>query len=50
MASGWEALGFQTSIGLSIVVIPLVALVAFLGSWGITFVIRKIPFLHTIVP
>jgi surface polysaccharide O-acyltransferase-like enzyme len=50
MASGWEALGFQTSIGLSIVVIPLVALVAFLGSWGITFVIRKVPFLHTIVP
>jgi len=50
MISGWETLGFQTSMGPSIVVIPLVTLIAFLISWGITFVMRKIPLLRTVVP
>lgn len=50
LVSGWEALGFQTSIGPSIVVIPLVALIVFAISWGITFVMRKIPFLRIVIP
>jgi surface polysaccharide O-acyltransferase-like enzyme len=50
MVAGWEALGFQTALGPSILVIPLVALVNFLLSWGITFVLRKIPILRAAVP
>ena len=50
MSSGWEALGYSTSTGPSIVIIPFVAVIAFLLSWGITFVMRKIPLLRIIVP
>lgn len=49
MALGWNALGFQTDSGNSILVIPLAALVNFLLSWMIIFVISKIPFLRAAV-
>jgi surface polysaccharide O-acyltransferase-like enzyme len=47
---GWESLGYKTAAGYSLLVIPLVALIAFLLSWGITAIMRKIPILRTIVP
>ena len=50
MAAGWESLGLQTAAGSSLLVIPLVAIIAFLISWGVTFVMRKIPILRTVVP
>lgn len=49
MALGWNALGLQTGSGNSILVIPLAALVNFLISWGIVFLISKIPFLRAAV-
>ena len=50
MVAGWEALGFQTAAGPSILVIPLVAVIAFLLSWGVTAVMRKIPIIRATVP
>jgi surface polysaccharide O-acyltransferase-like enzyme len=49
MSMGWNALGFQTDSGNSILVIPLAALVNFLLSWIIVFMIGKIPFLRAVV-
>ena len=49
MALAWNALGFQTDSGNSILVIPLAASVNFLLSWFIVFVISKIPLLRAIV-
>jgi surface polysaccharide O-acyltransferase-like enzyme len=50
MAAAWEALGYQTASGPSLLVIPLVAVIAFLLSWGVTAILRKIPLLRLIVP
>ncbi len=50
MAIAWEMAGFQTATGHSLLVIPLVALINFLLSWGITAVMRRIPVLRAIVP
>ena len=50
MAAGWESLGFKTAAGHSLLVIPLVAVITFLLSWGITAIMRKTPILRTIVP
>jgi len=50
MAYGWEALNFQTSVGPSIIVIPFVALIAFVISWVITFIMLKIPLIRALVP
>ena len=50
MAAAWESLGFKTAAGPSLLVIPFVAVVAFLLSWGVIFVMRKIPILRAIVP
>ena len=50
MVFAWESLGFATAAGPSLIVIPLVALVNFLFSWGVTFVMRKIPILRAAVP
>lgn len=50
MAMGWESLGHETASGPSVLIIPLVALINFLLSWGATFVIRKIPLLRATVP
>jgi surface polysaccharide O-acyltransferase-like enzyme len=50
MVAGWESLGFETATGHSLLVIPLVAVIAFLFSWGTTYVMRKIPILRAIVP
>lgn len=49
MALGWNTLGFQTDSGNSILAIPLAALVNFLLSWMIVFVISKIPLLRAAV-
>ncbi len=49
MAFGWAALGFRTAAGNSILVIPLAALVNFLLSWMIVFLISKIPFVREVV-
>lgn len=49
MSLGWNALGFETNSGNSILIIPLVALVNFLLSWMIVFVISKIPLLRAAV-
>jgi surface polysaccharide O-acyltransferase-like enzyme len=48
-ALGWNALGFQTASGNSIFAIPLAALVNFILSWMIVFLISKIPFLRAAV-
>lgn len=50
MAAGWEALGFQITMGPSIITIPLAALAAFLISWGVTFMMRNIPIVRIAVP
>ncbi len=50
MVAGWESLGFETALGHSLLVIPLVAVIAFLLSWGTTALMRKVPILRTIVP
>jgi surface polysaccharide O-acyltransferase-like enzyme len=50
MAAGWEALGFQTAAGPSLIVIPLVAVIAFLLTWGVVAVMRKIPLVRDTVP
>ncbi|MFZ5856500.1 MAG: acyltransferase [Chloroflexota bacterium] len=50
MAAAWNALGFATQDGSSLLVIPIVTLIAFLLSWGITALIRKIPILRMLVP
>jgi len=50
MSAGWAALGFPITAGPSIIVIPFVALVAFLISWGVTFVMRRIPIVRIAVP
>jgi surface polysaccharide O-acyltransferase-like enzyme len=49
MELAWNALGFQTAMGNSILVIPLVTLVNFIFSWIIVFLITKIPILRSIV-
>jgi surface polysaccharide O-acyltransferase-like enzyme len=49
MALGWKTLGFETETGNAIFVIPLAALVNFLLSWTIVFVISKIPVLRAAV-
>jgi surface polysaccharide O-acyltransferase-like enzyme len=50
LGSGWKALGFETRAGPSYIVIPLVAVTAFLVSFAITYVLRKIPILKAVVP
>lgn len=50
MAAAWKWLGFETAVGPSLLVIPLVAIVAFLLSWGVTFIMRRIPLLRAVVP
>ncbi len=47
---GWRALGFQTQVGASYIVIPLVTVIAFLVSFAITYILRKIPIVRSIVP
>lgn len=49
MAAGWEALGFHTDAGISILVIPLITSLNLLLSWLLVFVIGKIPFLRAVV-
>jgi len=49
-ALGWKALGFSTEVGPSALVIPLVALAVFLISFLITYILRKIPLVCSIVP
>ena len=49
MALGWNALGFETDAGNAIFVIPLAALVNFVLSWMIVFVISRIPVLRAAV-
>ena len=49
MALGWNALGLETKFGNSIFVVPLAALVNFVISWMVVFVISKIPFLRAAV-
>lgn len=49
MALGWNALGLETGMGNSIFIIPLAALVNFLLSWVIVFLISKIPVLRAAV-
>ena len=50
MAAAWESFGFETAAGPSLLVIPLVAVVAFLLSWGVTAIMRRIPVLRAVVP
>lgn len=50
MAAAWTSLGFTTDAGPSLLVIPLVAVVAFLVSWAMTALMRKIPILRWTVP
>lgn len=50
MAAAWEALGFETAAGHSLLVIPLAAVVNFLLSWAVTAVMRKIPLVRAVVP
>jgi surface polysaccharide O-acyltransferase-like enzyme len=50
MVAGWQALGYQTAAGPSIIVIPLVALIAFLLSWTVTAIMRTIPIVRATVP
>jgi surface polysaccharide O-acyltransferase-like enzyme len=50
MALAWESLGFQTAVGSSVLVIPLVALIDFLLSWAVTYIMRKTPLVRTAVP
>jgi surface polysaccharide O-acyltransferase-like enzyme len=50
MVAGWEALGFHTAAGPSILVIPLVAILAYLLSWAVTAVLRAIPIIRASVP
>lgn len=50
MAEAWDAFGFQTAAGHSLLVIPLVTLVAFLLSWLATAILRRIPILRAAVP
>ena len=47
---GWIALGFDTGIGTSILVIPFIAIIGFLASFVVTMALRKIPILKSIVP
>ena len=49
MALGWNALGFETDAGNAVFVIPLAALVNFVISWMIVFVIGRIPVLRAAV-
>jgi len=49
MLSSWHTLGFNPHSGSSVFVIPLVAPIAFLLSWGCTVIISKIPVLSSIV-
>ncbi|MBW7919009.1 MAG: acyltransferase family protein [Anaerolineales bacterium] len=50
MAAAWTSLGFAPGAGPSILVIPPVAVIAFLASWGATALMRKIPILRWTVP
>lgn len=50
MAAAWQALGYQTASGHSLIVIPFVAILAFLLSWEVTVILRKIPILCALVP
>jgi surface polysaccharide O-acyltransferase-like enzyme len=45
----WKGLGFDPTAGNSLFVLPVVAIVVFLISWGIVFLISKIPFVRAIV-
>ena len=45
----WENLGFDPATGNSLIVIPVVTLIAFLLSWAITSILSKIPYVRTIV-
>jgi surface polysaccharide O-acyltransferase-like enzyme len=49
MALGWNVLGFETDAGNAVFVIPLAALVNFVISWMIVFVIGRIPVLRAAV-
>lgn len=49
VAEMWKGFGFNPATGNSLIVLPAVALVVFLISWGVVFVISKIPFLRAIV-
>jgi surface polysaccharide O-acyltransferase-like enzyme len=49
MALGWNALGFQTDAMNPMIAIPLAALVNFLLSWAVVFVISRIPLLRAAV-
>ena len=50
LSAGWASFGFPFDIGSSLWVIPLVAVLAFVISFAITMVLRKIPFIRSIVP
>ena len=49
MALAWRAAGFESEVGNALFVIPLAALVNFVLSWMIVFIIRKIPVLRAAV-
>ena len=49
MALVWRAAGFESEAGNTLFVIPLAALVNFVLSWMIVFIIRKIPVLRAAV-
>lgn len=49
MALGWNALGFELNMGNVVFVIPLAALVNFVISWMIVFIISRIPVLRAAV-
>jgi surface polysaccharide O-acyltransferase-like enzyme len=49
MMTGWRHLGFDPQSGSSVIVIPVVAVIAFLLSWGCAYLISRIPILRAIV-
>jgi len=50
MMLAWQAVGFDSRTGSSILLIPLATVIAFLISLIITHFLRKLPILKTIVP
>ncbi len=50
MAQAWQAMGFSQSSGPALVAIPLAAVIAFLISFLITSILRRIPVIRLSVP
>ena len=49
VTQAWAGLGLNPAAGNSLIVLPLVAIVVFLISWGVVFILGKIPILRAIV-